>query len=215
VAGRVARAQAIWREGRDPRGTPAEAYLSRRGLALPEELAGRVLRYHPALWCEAERQSVLGMLAAYRPISGDRDPDAPPCAIQRWFLTGTGEARRGPDGHRLKLMLGPTAVAAIKLTPDEAIEQGLCVAEGLETSLSLYLHGWRPMWALGSAGAIRSLPVLSGVEALNIFADHDAAGLEAARTCRDRWRAAGRHCLVIRRKAAGLDWADPFAEAAP
>ena len=215
VAGRIARAQAIWREGRDPRGTAAEHYLvTTRGLALTEELCGRVIKFHRKLWCTERGLFTVGMVAAFRPLHND-DPDAPPVAIQRWFLEPDGTPLRNADGTKLKRMLGPTRGCAIKLSDDTEVEQGLAIAEGFETALAVYLNGWRPTWAMGSSSTIQTLPVLNGIEELRIFADADPAGLEAARVCRDRWRAARRQALVIRRKAAGLDWADPCDGSVP
>src|SRR5258707_1333228 len=44
---RIARARAIWNDAVDPRGTVAETYLRSRALALADDVAGNVLRYHP------------------------------------------------------------------------------------------------------------------------------------------------------------------------
>ena len=86
-------------------------------------------------------------------------------------------------------MLGPQGV--VRLSPDVAVTTGLGVSEGIEDGIAVMLSAWQPVWAATSAGAISKLPVLAGVQALTIFADADAAGLHAAETCRDRWRAAG------------------------
>ena len=55
---------------------------------------------------------------------------------------------------------------AIKLDADENVEQGLHIGEGIETCLAGRQLDFKPCWALGSAGAIRGFPVLSGIEAL-------------------------------------------------
>ena len=39
----------LWDEARDPFGTVVEHYLSSRGLTIPYDVAGGVVRYHPAL----------------------------------------------------------------------------------------------------------------------------------------------------------------------
>ena len=64
----------------------------------------------------------------------------------------------------------------VRLWPDEAVTYGLCVGEGLETCLTA-AHGFTPVWACLDAGNLAGLPVLPGVEALTIVADHDEAGL--------------------------------------
>lgn len=66
--------------------------------------------------------------------------------------------------------------------------------------------GWGPVWAAGSAGNIRTFPVLPG-HALTVFADGDNAGIEAARACAARWAAAGFECL-IHIAPHGKDWND-------
>ncbi len=52
------------------------------------------------------------------------------------------------------------------------------------------------------------LPILPGVEALTILADHDPAGLRAADACADRWRRAGREVRTARSAREGADLAD-------
>src|SRR5262249_54473109 len=57
-------ALAIWNEARDPRGTIVERYLKEeRGLRLPDEIAGEVIRFHPALWYDGGH--VPGMVALF------------------------------------------------------------------------------------------------------------------------------------------------------
>ena len=73
---------------------------------------------------------------------------------------------------------------------------GLGIAEGVEDGLAVLLSGWSPVWAATSAGALAKFPILSGIEALTVFADSDAAGTKSAETCRDRWLAAGREVVI-------------------
>ena len=61
------------------------------------------------------------------------------------------------------LSLGSTTGAAMKISPDSEVMQGLCVAEGLETALSAmtieHRGTWlRPMWALGGTSGLRFFP---------------------------------------------------------
>ena len=176
-AERTARARAIWSAAHDPRATIAEQYLAGRGLRLDDDLAGRVLRFHPA--CAWEDRRVPALIAALRPVVGDLDENVPPTAILRIGLDERG-------GKIAKKMLGPVAGCAVKLDADENVSLGLGIAEGLETSLAVRAAGWRPIWCLGSAGAISTFAPLAGIEAaLTIFADSDANGVGtvAAREC--------------------------------
>ena len=78
--------------------------------------------------------------------------------------------------------------------------QGLTIAEGFETGLAAYVLGFRPVWAVGSAGAIADFPVLSGIEALTICAETDdrGANARAIERCGSRWADAGREVIVIK-----------------
>jgi hypothetical protein len=107
------------------------------------------------------------------------------------------------------MILGAAAGGAVMLSPDWEVEAGLAIAEGIESALAgLKRRPSLPTWAALSAGGVRAFPVLSGVEALAIYADHDAPGLEAARACAGRWAAAGRYAEVQWPRAAGADMAD-------
>jgi hypothetical protein len=198
-ARRIDYARHIWREAKDPRGSLAETYLRSRGLTLPDELAGRVLRFHAA--CPWEKNTVPALIAAFHPI-GEPDADAMPVAIMRIGLTD--------DGSKIaKKMLGPVAGAAIKLDVDEDVTIGLHIAEGLETALAAReRQAWRPMWALGSASAFPAFAPLPGIECLTIAADHDYAGLAAAQRCAERWAAAGKEAFIRWPDGLGRDFAD-------
>jgi putative DNA primase/helicase len=102
-------------------------------------------------------------------------------------------------------MLGPVASAAIKIDGDDDVQQGLAVGEGFETCLAGRMLGFRPIWALGSAGAIASFPVLAGIDCLTILAETDDSGANAraAKACRDRWLSAGRELIIATPRVAG------------
>ena len=63
------------------------------------------------------------------------------------------------------MMLGPVGGCAVKLDPDDAVTFGLGICEGVETGLAIRAKGWRPIWALGSAGAVEPLPCSAGIDA--------------------------------------------------
>jgi len=124
------------------------------------------------------------------------DPSLPNAAtgVHRIYLNKDGTKDR-------RLLLAGSGV--IRLTPDEDTTTGLHVAEGIEKSLALMLHGFVPMWCAVSAGELSKLPVLSGIEHLTIFADADEAGERAAEQCRERWLSADCEVLVISPKEYG------------
>jgi hypothetical protein len=192
---RVALGRRFWNEAKDPLGTPVEAYLASRGLALPPDAP---LRFHPACARGAER--LPAMLALMTdPVTGE------PCGVHRTFLAPEG---RGKASGQAKMMLGRAGV--IRLVPDEDVTHGLGLAEGIETALSvMQVYGWRPVWAATSAGAIASFPVLPGIECITVFSDNDesGAGLKAANKCYKRWVSAGVEFANIPCPRTG-DWND-------
>ena len=177
---RIARAMSYWNRSKDPRGTIVETYLASRCIALPEGVAGEVIRF-----CAGPRM----MIALLRDIRTNE-----PCGIHRTFLTAEGAKIE-------KKMLGRAKGAVIKLSPDDDVSHGLHVGEGIETCLSGMYLDFAPAWALGSAGAIDTFPVLAGIESLTIFRERkdtgelDKANVSASASCAGRWLEAGREVL--------------------
>jgi len=69
---RIKRAQALWNEAADPRGTRAVQYLTARALDLPDDLAGAALRFHPRCpWRNEDTgktERIPALLAAFESI---------------------------------------------------------------------------------------------------------------------------------------------------
>lgn len=185
-AERTSAALRLWREGVDPRGTDTERYLNGCALTLGEDVAGDALRWHPDL---------RAMLALFRNIETDE-----PQAISRTYLDH--EARKIE-----RKFLGPVGGCAIKLDGNEDVLGGLHIGEGVETCLAARMLGFRPAWALGSAGAIAVFPVLSGIECLTLIAERDDTSTRAVETCASRWHAAGRG-VIINEPKSGKDLND-------
>lgn len=189
------RAEAIWRRTQPLRGTVGEAYLRHRGCVIPPPDSDvRFLHgkddYPPSL-CARVTDILTG-----RPIS---------LHFTRLAPDGRGKANTGRDklllaGHR-------KAGGIIKVWPDEVVTHGLALAEGIETCCAI-AHVHTPTWATVDAGGLATFPVLSGIEALTIYADHDDAGMRAAAQCARRWREAGREVRVIRCRLPRHDAAD-------
>jgi hypothetical protein len=198
-AANIGLALRIWNEAHDPRGTVVETYLHSRKLVLSNDLCGDVLRFHPAL--KFNGASVPGMVALFRDVKTDE-----PCGIHRTLLDRNGRKL----GRR---MLGRAKHAAIKLDADEDVTLGLVMAEGVETGLAARLAGFRPVWALGSAGALPGFPVLPGIQAINILGEIDDGGANhrAAQACTARWMASNREAFIIAPLSAG-DLADIWRE---
>jgi putative DNA primase/helicase len=201
---RIGNARAIWNEARDPRGTLAEKYLRQeRALTLPDELAGRVLRFHPATPWRIEESGqtdrVPALIVPFRSIDDDAIT-----AVHRTALYADGTKRD-------RRMLGIVLRAAVKL---DAIGAELAIAEGVETALAARQLGFAPAWALGSAGAISKFPVLEGVNKLTLLAENDQSNATAVRYCGKRWHRAGRKVRIVQ-PTVGSDLNDVLRKTAP
>lgn len=198
-------AMRLWAEARPARNSPAGAYLTGRKVDLPTE-AEAVIRHHPECPRGPERLPALVALIT--------DPEtAKPTGIHRIYLRIVGTTATKVEHGPVKLSLGGGGV--VRLSPDDHVTTALGICEGIETGLSIRGMGWRPVWSCLSAGIIRTLPVLAGIEALNIFGDADypdqrgrLAGQDAARECAARWAAAGREATIRLPNRAGTDWLD-------
>lgn len=186
VERRQGRAGQIWREAVPCGGTPAEAWLNGRGLDLPAEVDGDVLRFHRRCpWNDDDGRTILvpAMIALVRNIRTDA-----PQAIHRTRLD-----------VKDRRMLGPFAGGVIKIDADKAVGQGLILGEGVETCLSGRQMGLRPVWATGSAGGIASFGPLPGVECLTILGEVGDGGVNARASdaCANLWRATGAEVIVL------------------
>lgn len=189
------KAELIWKRTKPLRGTVGETYLLYRGCVLPP--ADGDLRFltptdrHPPTLCA-------------------RVTNAETNAPQTLHFTRLSSDGRGKaDCEQPKLLLGghKKKGGVIRLWPDEAVTYGLALAEGVESALAAaHLH--TPVWAAIDASNLAQFPVLAGVDALTIFADHDETGLRAARACARRWADAGREANLVIPTQSGADVAD-------
>jgi phage/plasmid primase-like uncharacterized protein len=188
---------ALWREAvRLP--PDAIAYFERRGIALDDVPDQGGLRFHHAC-----------------PFDGS----ILPCIVARFTDAATGAPggiwRRPITGAKPKVV-GPMRGHVIRLWPDDAVTDGLCIGEGVESALAAATkvahHGTllQPMWACACANNIRTFPVLPGVEHLTITVDNDAkrAGQDAARACATRWADEGREVELLIPDTVGADFND-------
>lgn len=199
-------AAGLFREGRAvDAGSPAGRYLIGRGCALPP--VDGDLRWHPTLR-HPDGHVGPGLLALVTDAL-----TAEPRTLHRTWLAEDGSGKAAIEKPRLLLKGHGKAGGVVRLWPDDEVATGLCIAEGLETALSAAV-GFRPVWACLDAANLAAFPVLPGIEALTIMADHDTAGLKAARACAERWLEAGREVRVWKAPAEGQDFNDFVGSAA-
>lgn len=180
----------------------AVGYLKGRRCALPPEDSD--LRCHPNLRhpCGYVGAALVGLITDVH----TKDP----ISLHRTWINADG-SKANVSPPRMLLAGHRKQGGAIRIWPDESVAQGLAVAEGIETALSL-AHAYKPAWACIDAGNLAALPVLAGIETLLIGVDNDPAGIKAANNCASRWAAAGVEVLLTQQ--AENDINDALLEAA-
>jgi putative DNA primase/helicase len=195
-AERTVKALILWSGAKAAPSTPADAYLTGRGLA--DLAASPALRWRADVAHPEERGRVSAMLALVVDAAGQ------PVAVHRTYLRsdGTGKANVTPA----KASLGPVGGGAIRLDP---LAPELVVGEGIETSASAGRVLDLPAWAAVSAGNLaRALILPEKVRAVVIAADADGPGRRAADEAARRWRAEGRRVRVATPDLPGQDFND-------
>ena len=177
---RIRTALQRWERAIPLTGTLAETYLASRGLSYQ----GDALRF---------RENDRTMVALMTDIVTNE-----PCGVHCTYLDRDG-------GKIERKMRGRALGAVVRLSADGDVHYGLAIGEGIETCLAA---GFTPIWVCLSAGTMERFPLLAAIEALTIYADHDATGICAANTCGKRWHSAGREVTIAAPHSVGADFAD-------
>jgi hypothetical protein len=190
------------------KGTPGERYLREARDIDTAAIADMLERadaicWHPAVYFNQKGHELHGKrLGCLIGVLTDPVTAAPTGGISRTYVH---EGRKATKAKTL----GPGG-GVVRLSADEDVLEGLLIGEGIETCLAAASIGLRPIWATGSTSEMAKFPVLRGVEALTIFADHDAngAGERAAREAEARWLEASREVRIFRAATVGRDLND-------
>ena len=195
------RAESIWRRTLPLHGTVGQTYLEYRGCILPP--VDSDLRFLPGS-------------DKYPPSLCARVTNAEtnaPLSLHFTRLASDGCGKAGTEQDKLLLGGHKKKGGVIRLWPDDAVTYGLALAEGIESALAA-ARLFQPAWATIDASNLAQFPVLPGVDALTIFADHDNIGIIAAKACARRWHAAGREVRIRAPRVFGTDAADVAREVA-
>jgi DNA primase len=157
-------AAAIWNGAGPIDGTPAEAYLRRRGItiALP-----RCLRFARLPWRRVTHPALVAQVVGM---------DGATIGVHRIFLTEDGAKAKLPDG-KVKFSLGPVSSGAIRLAPAQS---GMVLCVGVEEGLSLMQILGRPAWAVTGDTALPKLQLPQQITDAIVAHDADPSGLRAA-----------------------------------
>jgi putative DNA primase/helicase len=133
--------------------------------------------------------------------------------LHRTYLA---QGAKAPIGDCKKLLNGGVNGAAVRLFEPTA---ELCIAEGIETALAVYLRTAKPVWAVLSANNMEKVWIPAIVKRVAIYADHDASytGQAAAyalakRLKAEEKKAGSREVAVHVPRHANTDWADVLLE---
>jgi hypothetical protein len=134
-----------------------------------------------------------------------------PIGIHITFLKPDGSGRAGD-----RITKGARAGGAVQLAQPEP-NQWLCVAEGIETALSIMQACCLPGWASLCAGGLTSLVLPPSVRKVVICADNDASGVgqRAAGRAAQRWMREGRLVKIATPPKPDTDWNDVLMGRAP
>jgi phage/plasmid primase-like uncharacterized protein len=153
-------ARSIWRESHGIAGTPAAKYLAGRGITI----GPASLRCHPRLRHKPSGRFFPAMVAAVQ-------IDHRITSVHRTYLRpdGAGKADVEPN----KMMLGPVMGGAVRLGP---VAGTVCLAEGIETGLSVLQASGVSTWAALSTSGLLNILLPPEIRTVIICADHDLNG---------------------------------------
>lgn len=191
----------LWRGADALGGSPAEAYLIKRGLTQHSS----DLRFHPRtpLGPLGAVRFLPAMLAAVR-------TDLGVIAVHRTFLDASTGRLAGFD--RSKRALGSLQRGAVRLAMPRGGRLGL--AEGIETALSAMQLFGIPCWATLGNERFGLLAIPESVRELHLFVDNDAGGDLADERARKAYACGDRRITTMRPATLGEDWNDVLMKAA-
>ena len=188
----------------------ARRYLVYRGLVnilddLPNDLRGGHIEY----WHKREGEDNARMIGTYNAlVAVVRDAAGYPCLLHRTYLADNGESKANvPAPKKLTARIRDPRGAAIKLyTPTNE----LCLAEGIETALSVRVATGLPVWAAVSTGLMTGVVVPESVKRVLVMADNDlnGAGESAATKLVSRLLKEGRDARLVMPSEINSDWND-------
>ena len=178
----------VWKESLiisqdDKRTWPVMRYLQHRGLQVLFD--PRQIRCHPNLGFYEDGRCVghyPAMICAVRNEQGEI------VTLHRTYLTEQGYKAELPEPKKIMAVPNHLTMSggAIRLFPP--FNDTLCVAEGVETAMSVTQITGLACWSMISEGGMRHFEVPNGIRFVNIFADKDKSGIgeEAAKALQQR-----------------------------
>lgn len=173
----------VWRASEPAAGAPVECYLRARGITIPVPPS---LRFHPSV-CHPSDAYLPAIIAAVQVATGAI------VAVHRTYLARDGSRKANVEPS--KAALGPIRSAAVRLAP---AGETLCLAEGIETALSVLQATRIPTWAALGTSNLARVELPECVRELIVCADSDEPGERAAREAAARFMREGRRVRIVR-----------------
>lgn len=176
-------ARRIWATTTPLKGTVAERYLENRGI----NVFPQALRF-ARLWSSEMRELRFPAM-----VAGVQDAAGEFSGVQVTYLAENGDGK-APFLATQKKCFGLIRGGAVRLGP---MANTVCLAEGIETGLSILQATSIPTWAALGTPGIGNVELPMMVSEVVIAADADVAGIRAAEFARRRLLAQGRRVRII------------------
>ena len=217
-----ASAARIWDESleldfSDPRQMPLKRYFERRGFGSITDatLKGmRSVRFHPELPYYDSEMNLVGRFPAM--VCAVRRSDGGHVTCHRLYLSPDGRKAPVEEPKKMAMVADGMTVSGCAIPLARPRNGVVCVAEGIETALSVTEALGLPCWSCVSAGMMEKFVPPASVEVVLIFADKDASltGQKAAETLKASLLEKGISARVFLPKRPipegekGIDWND-------
>lgn len=188
----------------------ARKYLCYRGLVnILDDLPNDLRTAHIEYWHKGdldEKANLKGTYAAL--IAVVRDAAGYPVCLHRTYLADNGERKAYVSApKKLTTAIRDPKGAAIKLY---APTDELCLAEGIETALSIRVATKLPVWSTVSTGLMVGVQIPDSVKRVWVMADNDenGAGESAATKLVSRLLREGKDARLVMPSEIDSDWND-------
>lgn len=191
------------------KGDTVDCYLKARGIELTE--FPEALRYHPELDYYTDDRKYLGIFPAMLGLVTDKNHEA--LTLHRTYL---GDGCKANVSNQKKLMpsINPGASLGGAIKFYNPVNGCLILAEGIETTLSLFIATGIPAWSTVSALGLERVILPTTVTEVIIAIDNDKSnrGKEAATTLTARLLREGRVVRHVIPPKVGQDFNDLLLE---
>lgn len=164
-------------------------YFASRGITkLPETDC----HFHPGLdyWEDGQSMGKFpAIVSKFRTVTGETS------TFHITYLNHDGSKLDVSAPKKMLPTIRPLSGSAIRLFPATDV---LCIAEGIESALSVHMLDGLPVWAAGNAGNMAAMEIPESVKHVYIYADEDKnfCGVQAAYTLANRLKTKGDRLTV-------------------